>query len=127
MKSSASAPSLTWWTLLAKLAFLRARSARSASCRLSSTSRISTSSNPTMPFSFRERKGEHSAPTHRSLRPDSASVSMDDSLDERQSQPRALKLLGGVEALEDPKQLVDVLLREAHAVIPVPIGILPFP
>jgi len=52
------------------------------------------------------------------LRPDSATVFLNDPLHGRQTDAGALEVLGAMQALEDSKQFVDILHVEADAIVP---------
>src|SRR5581483_7436464 len=84
---------------------------------LSSTSRISTRLLfITAPRSQGEIEGR--ALVRDGVGPDATPMTHDDTLDERQAHAGALVLLGAVQPLEDPEQLVGVLHVEAHPVVP---------
>src|SRR5258708_3369474 len=99
-KSSASTPSLTQTRLLASFFFFSARMVSSASVGLSSTSRISTYSNPVILPAHGHRKKECSAAVQLGLGPDPASMAGDQPLNDGQSDPGPGKLVDRVQALK---------------------------
>src|SRR5437763_5582778 len=107
MKSNASAPSRATWTRLARLCCLRLCSASSASFGLSSTSRISTVWSGMGRLSL-QRKEKRGAAVGLGLDPDTPAVAVDNALHDRQADAGAVKVLGPVQALEHPKELVGV-------------------
>src|SRR5688500_8918221 len=65
-----------------------------------------------------KREVERGPLTHRSLRPDTAAVPVDDSRYGRQAYPRPLELILPVQPLEGAEQLVCVFLVEAGPIVP---------
>src|SRR2546421_5170451 len=116
MKSSALAPSGATWTRLARLCCLRLCSASSTSFGLSSTSRISTvwSGMGRLSCQGKEKRG---AAVGLRLGPDTPAVAVDDALRDRQADAGAVIVLGAVQPLEHPKELVGVAHVEADAVV----------
>src|SRR6266487_4373606 len=115
MKSSASAPSRTTWTLLARLECLKACRVSSTSAGLSSTSKISTE--PLFnrcPSSQCEVEGCSSV--HRGLSPDPSSVAVDGARHDGQPHSGSLVFLSLVHSLEHAEELVRVFHVEPHAV-----------
>src|SRR5581483_2915052 len=116
--SSASAPSRTRWSLLARFSFFSARTVSSASAGLSSTRRISTASRLMLSSSLRrQREIEDGAAVDHSLGPHAPSVPLHDPLDDREADAGAFELLGAVEALEDPEELARVPHVETRPVV----------
>src|SRR5690348_16349147 len=98
MKSSASAPSLTWKTRLARLCLRSARSVSCASSALSSTSRIATSfglalSSISLPLRARQSEVEGRAPARFALGPHAPAVAVDDALYDGEADAGPLELL----------------------------------
>src|SRR5919206_1152010 len=116
MKSNASAPSRATWTRLARLCCLRLCSANSTSFGLSSTSRISTVWSGMGRLSF-QRKEKRGAAVGLRLGPDAPAMVVDDALHDREAHSRAGIVLGPVQPLEHPKELVGVAHVEAGAVV----------
>src|SRR5205823_8618581 len=116
MKSNASAPSRATWTRLARLCCLRLCSANSRSFGLSSTSRISTVCSDMGRLSL-QRKEKRGAAVGLGLGPDAPAVAVDDALHSRQAHSGAVIVLGPVQSLEHPKELVGVAHIEADAVV----------
>src|SRR5919197_4334909 len=105
MKSNASAPSRATCTRLARLCCLRLCSANSTSFGLSSMSRISTVRSAMGRLSF-QREEKHGAAVELRLSPDTPAVAVDDALHNRQADAGACIVLGTVQPLEHPKELV---------------------
>src|SRR5579872_5744526 len=105
MNSSASAPSRTTCTLLARLCFLNACSASSSSFGLSSTSRISTPLS-VIGRSLFEGEGKRRAPVGLGFAPHPAAVAADDPLHDGQAHARAVEVGRAVQPLEDAEQFV---------------------
>src|SRR6202171_3448951 len=105
--SSASTPSRATWTVLARLAVLKACSVSLTSLGLSSTSRISARWSA-MNLSLR-REVECCPPVDRRLGPDTPAVTLDDALHDRQADAGAFEILDAMQALEYAEQLVGVL------------------
>src|SRR5881275_2662556 len=106
MNSSASAPSRTTWTRLARLCVLKACSASLTSLGLSSTSKMTIGAS-----GMRDLTGGPSEEKGRSLvgpgiGPDPSTMSVNDSLHDRQPHARSFVVLGAVQTLKHAKQLV---------------------
>src|SRR5688572_24818680 len=87
------------------------------SCGLSSTRRISTGSSCVMGRSSAKGEREGRAVAGLGLGPDSAAVTLDDPLDDRQANARAVIFLGPMQALEDAEELVSVAHVKAYTII----------
>src|ERR1700719_3950657 len=103
MNSSASAPSRTTWTLLARLWFLKACSASISSLGLSSTSRISMLFSGIDGTSFKS-EGKSGTPVDLDLRPDPAAVTVDDPLHDGQTNASTVVIDRAVQPLKDAEE-----------------------
>src|SRR5258705_9685721 len=106
MKSSASTPSLTHTRLFARFFFLSARIVNSASVGLSSTSRISTLSNPVILPPCWHGKKESGAPVQFGFGPDSAPMAGDQPVNDGEPDPGSGKFVVPGHALEYPEEVV---------------------
>ncbi len=66
---------------------------------------------------FGDGKVKRRATVHRAFRPGPAAVPVNDALDVRQADARALKLVLAVQALEHAEQFPGILRIETHAVV----------
>ncbi len=109
-KSNACSPSVTWTMLLASFCLRSARIVNSASAGSSSTRSISTSLNSSVIilYSSRQCEVERRTPSDLSLGPDTATVPVDDSLHDSQSDAGTFKFVPGMQPLEHSKQLVHI-------------------
>src|ERR1035437_8433180 len=115
--ASASTPSLTTVTRLARLLSASASSVNSASLGLSSASRICFSSAMVSLLFAWQREIERSALVDYSLGPDAAAMTGDNALNIGQANPGSLEFLLGMQALKYAKELVGVLHVKAYSVI----------
>src|SRR5262249_44445741 len=113
----ASTPSRTRAMLFTTLLLRSARTTSSASASLSSTSKISTASNSVTRLSHGKREREYRALIHFAFRPYAAAVPGHDPMDDRQADSGSRELVGPVQPLEYPEQLLRVFHIEADAVI----------
>src|SRR5687768_3851013 len=116
--SSASAPSFAHRTRLTRLFCRSARIVISASCGLSSTSRISICSTIGAP---RQGEMEAGALAGTALGPDAAAVAGHDALHDGEPDAGARELVGAVQPLEYAEELSDVAHVEADAVVAHPV------
>src|SRR5688572_28944874 len=105
MKSSASCPSLTHRSLLARPPLFIARIVSSASIELSSTSSISTCSNGSMGFLSRQGEIERRPLVGLAIGPYPPPVPRHDALHEGEPHAGARELVGAMQALEHPEKL----------------------
>src|SRR3990172_3263154 len=117
MNSSASAPSLSQVMWFASLPLRSARIASSASAGLSSTRRMSTSSNLSIWSSFRQRKIERGSFAHFALGPDPPAVPGHHAPHDGKADAGSRKLLRRMQPLEHAEKLVVVLHIESGAVV----------
>src|SRR5258705_13092018 len=117
MKSSDLTPSLTHTRFCARFFFLSARIVNSASVGLSSTSRISTLSNPVILPSCWHGKKESGAPVQFGFGPDSASMAGDQPMNDGEPDPGSGKFVGSVQALEYPEEFVVETHIKAHPIV----------
>src|SRR5512143_1368011 len=117
MNSSASAPSFTHTSLLARLLFFSARMQSSASVGLSSTSRISTSFTVLSMSSllYGKSKIHRRAFIDLALRPHSTAKAADDAHDDGEPDADAFEFGYGMQTLEHAKQLIGIPHIEAYA------------
>src|SRR5688572_27142981 len=87
---------------------------------LSSTRRIRFTSAIIALLQLWQREIEGGAAIHSAFGPRPSSVTLDDPANVRQADACPLELIGGVQALKHPKQLVHVLHVEADAVVADP-------
>src|SRR5882724_7421984 len=117
MKSRASTPSLTQTRLFARFFFFSARIVSSASVGLSSTSRISTFSNPVILASCRQREKEGGTFVQLGFGPHPASMAGNQPMNDGKAHPGSGKLLDPVQTLEHAEELVVIAHVEADAVV----------
>src|SRR5262245_10397236 len=116
MNSSASAPSRTTCTRLARWCALKACKASFTSLELSSTSRISTCCCAIARFPL-QGEIERRPLVPLGFGPDASAVAVHDALGDGQADARPLELLRVMKPLEDFEQLVGIAHVEAGAVI----------
>src|SRR3970282_1313459 len=117
MNSSASAPSLTQVMWFASLPLRSARIASSASAGLSSTRRMSTSSNLSIWSSFRQRQTERRSFAHLPPAPAPPAVPGHHAPHDGKADAGSRKLLRRMQPLEHAEQLVVVLHIESGPVV----------
>src|SRR4051812_1593683 len=99
----------------------------SASSGLSSTSRISISSNSCIVVAPRKREVEGRPLADAAFGPDAAAVTRNDTVNQRESHARSGKLRSVVQTLEDPEELGCVFRIEPRAVVLNVVGVLALP
>src|SRR5688500_2288723 len=117
MKSSASCPSFTHRSLLARPPLFMARMVSSASIELSSTSSISTCSNGSMDFLPRQGEIERRALTGLAVGPNPPPMPRHDALHQCETHAGAGELAGAVQPLEHAEELPLVARIETRSIV----------
>src|SRR5580658_128954 len=114
----ASTPSRSRITLFTTPPLRSARRTSSASASLSSTNRISIASKSSIPLSPGWREREYRAVVHLAFGPHPSAVPGNHPMHDGESDARAAKLVGAVQALENAEELVRIIHIESDPVVP---------